>query len=88
MRALRTLVVEDDAMIGGLLAETLEGLGHSVCAVESNVANAVHCRDAQSQDDGDGIGDVWRNDAGTRGIEIGFCEVGRERGGGGAEERE
>ena len=41
MRALRTLVVEDDAMIGGLLAETLEGLGHMVCAVESNVTNAV-----------------------------------------------
>jgi CheY-like chemotaxis protein len=41
MKALRTLVVEDDAMIGGLLAETLEGLGHAVCAVETNVANAV-----------------------------------------------
>ena len=40
-RALRTLVVEDDAMIGALLAETLEGLGHAVCAVESNVTNAV-----------------------------------------------
>ena len=40
MKALRTLVVEDDVMIGGLLAETLEGLGHAVCAVESNVANA------------------------------------------------
>jgi CheY-like chemotaxis protein len=41
MRALRTLVVEDDAIIGVLLAETLEGLGHTVCAVESNVTNAV-----------------------------------------------
>ena len=41
MKALRALVVEDDAMIGGLLAETLEGLGHTVCAVESNVAEAV-----------------------------------------------
>jgi len=41
MKALRTLVVEDDATIGELLAETLEGLGHTVCAVESNVANAV-----------------------------------------------
>ena len=28
-------------MIGGLLAETLEGLGHAVCAMESNVAKAV-----------------------------------------------
>jgi two-component system, response regulator PdtaR len=41
MIALRTLIVEDDAMIGGLLAETLEGLGHSVCAVETRVADAV-----------------------------------------------
>ena len=41
MKALHTLIVEDDAMIGGLLAETLEGIGHAVCAVESNVANAV-----------------------------------------------
>ena len=40
MKALRALVVEDDAVIGGLLAETLEGLGHTVRAVESNVANA------------------------------------------------
>ena len=29
MKALRTLVVEDDAMIGELLGETLEGLGHT-----------------------------------------------------------
>jgi two-component system, response regulator PdtaR len=41
MKALRTLVVEDDAIIGGLLAETLEGLGHAVCALETNVAEAV-----------------------------------------------
>jgi two-component system, response regulator PdtaR len=41
MKALRTLVVEDDAIIGNLLAETLEGLGHTVCAVETNVAKAV-----------------------------------------------
>jgi DNA-binding response OmpR family regulator len=41
MKALHTLIVEDDVVIGGLLAETLEGLGHKVCAVESKVANAV-----------------------------------------------
>ena len=41
MKALRTLIVEDDATIGGLLAETLEGLGHGVSAVENNVDNAV-----------------------------------------------
>jgi CheY-like chemotaxis protein len=41
MKALRILVVEDDVMIGGLLAETLEELGHVVCAVETNSARAV-----------------------------------------------
>ena len=41
MKALRTLIVDDDAMIGELLAETLEGLGHAVCALENNVASAV-----------------------------------------------
>jgi two-component system, response regulator PdtaR len=41
VKALRILVVEDDLMIGGLLAETLEDLGHTVCAVETKVANAV-----------------------------------------------
>jgi CheY-like chemotaxis protein len=41
MKALRTLVVEDDAILGELLAKTLEGLGHAVCAVETNVAKAV-----------------------------------------------
>ena len=30
MKALRTLVVEDDAIISELLAETLESLGHTV----------------------------------------------------------
>ncbi len=41
MKALRALVVESDPMIGELLAETLDGLGHTVCAVERNVADAV-----------------------------------------------
>jgi CheY-like chemotaxis protein len=41
MKALRTLVVEDDAILGELLAKTLESLGHAVCAVETNVAKAV-----------------------------------------------
>jgi len=41
MKAFRALIVEDDAMIGGLLAETLEGLGHGVSSVENNVDNAV-----------------------------------------------
>jgi len=41
LKALRILVVEDDVTIGELLAETLEDLGHTVCAVEANAANAV-----------------------------------------------
>jgi len=41
VKALRILVVEDDPMIGGLLAETLEDLGHTVCAIETKAANAV-----------------------------------------------
>jgi CheY-like chemotaxis protein len=41
MKPLRVLVVEDDLMIGPLLAETLEDLGHIVCAVEVSAAAAV-----------------------------------------------
>jgi CheY-like chemotaxis protein len=41
MTALRVLVVEDDAIIGELLAEMLEGMGHDVCAVEGTEADAV-----------------------------------------------
>jgi two-component system, response regulator PdtaR len=39
--ALRVLVVEDDFMIGTLLAEVLEGMGHDVCAIEATEAGAV-----------------------------------------------
>jgi CheY-like chemotaxis protein len=39
--ALRVLVVEDDALIGALLAEMLEAMGHDVCAVEATDADAV-----------------------------------------------
>ena len=41
MKPLRVLVVEDDLMIGPLLAELLEDLGHVVCAVEVDAAAAV-----------------------------------------------
>ena len=41
VQALRILVVEDDVLIGELLAETLEDLGHTVCAVETRAASAV-----------------------------------------------
>lgn len=38
MTALRVLVVEDDAKIGPLLAETLRSLNYEVCAVEATEA--------------------------------------------------
>ena len=41
MKVLRILVVEDDALIGMLLAEVLVGMGHEVCAIEANEADAV-----------------------------------------------
>jgi two-component system, response regulator PdtaR len=41
MRPLRVLVVEDDPMVGPLLAEVLEELGHIVVAVEVDADTAV-----------------------------------------------
>ena len=41
MTLLRVIVVEDDAVIGMLLAETLAGLGYEVCAIEATEAGAV-----------------------------------------------
>ena len=41
MIALRVLVVEDDELIGELLAEMLEEMGHSVCTVAVTQADAV-----------------------------------------------
>ena len=40
MRALRVLVVEDNAIIG-MLAEVLAWMGHDVCAIEATEADAV-----------------------------------------------
>ena len=37
------VVVEDDALIGLLLAELLAGLGHTVCATATTEADAVEC---------------------------------------------
>jgi DNA-binding response OmpR family regulator len=45
MSALRILVVEDDAMIGMMLAEMLEELGHDVCSIEATEADAVTAAD-------------------------------------------
>ena len=39
--AMRVLVVEDDAIIGTLLAEMLTGMGHDVCGIEATEADAV-----------------------------------------------
>jgi CheY-like chemotaxis protein len=39
--ALRILVMEDDAIIGVLLGEMLEGMGYDVCAIEATEADAV-----------------------------------------------
>jgi CheY-like chemotaxis protein len=41
MSALRVLVVEDDVLIGMLLAEMLVGMGHDVCAIAATEQNAV-----------------------------------------------
>jgi CheY-like chemotaxis protein len=41
MKALRVLVVEDNAIIGMLLAEMLGEMGHEVCGVETTEAGAV-----------------------------------------------
>lgn len=47
MKALRILVVEDNAVIGMLLAQMLKSMGHDVCALETTeqgaVAAAVRC---------------------------------------------
>ncbi|WP_198369358.1 response regulator [Roseomonas rosulenta] len=47
MKALRILVVEDNAVIGMLLSLTLKAMGHEVCAVEASedraVATALRC---------------------------------------------
>lgn len=40
-KAPRVLVVEDDAVIGVLLGEMLEGMGYDVCGIEATEADAV-----------------------------------------------
>jgi CheY-like chemotaxis protein len=41
MESLRVLVVEDNAVIGMLLAEMLTAMGHRVCGVEATQSGAV-----------------------------------------------
>jgi CheY-like chemotaxis protein len=41
MKALRVLVIEDDALIAMLLSELLVGMGHDVCATAGTEAEAI-----------------------------------------------
>lgn len=41
MKALSILIVDDDAIIGSLLGELLEFMGHAVCAIETTEAGAI-----------------------------------------------
>ena len=41
LKALRVMIVEDDAIIGRLLAELVKALGHEVCAIEASEGSAV-----------------------------------------------
>lgn len=41
MKVLRVLVVEDDILIGMLLADTLGAMGYDVCAIEATETGAV-----------------------------------------------
>jgi two-component system, response regulator PdtaR len=41
MKALRVLVVEDEILIGMLLADTLGAMGYEVCAIEATETGAV-----------------------------------------------
>ena len=47
---LRILIVEDDALIGMLLCDMLEIMGHAVCAVEATEAGAVSAADRYAPD--------------------------------------
>lgn len=41
MKSLKILVVEDDAVLGLVLGEILEDMGHEVCAVTSTLSGSV-----------------------------------------------
>src|ERR1041385_742909 len=61
MKALRVLVIEDDALIAILLAELLAGMGHEVCATagseaEAGIAATCYARDLMIVDAGWGQG--------------------------------
>jgi DNA-binding response OmpR family regulator len=48
MKALSVLIVEDDAMIGMLLAEMLGEMGYDVCAIAATEEDAVARQSAAS----------------------------------------
>jgi DNA-binding response OmpR family regulator len=67
MKSLRILIVEDEAIIGVLLAEVLAGMGHDVCGIATTETEAVaieaqSCPDLLIVDaglrDGSGVGAV------------------------------
>jgi len=45
MKALRILVVEDEAIVAELLADVLEGMGHDICGIERSEVDAVSAAD-------------------------------------------
>ena len=45
MTTLKIMVVEDDMLIGMLLGEMLESMGHQVCAIERTEDDAVRAAD-------------------------------------------
>ena len=45
MTTLRIMVVEDDMLIGMLLGEMLEAMGHEICAIERTEDDAVRAAD-------------------------------------------
>lgn len=72
MKALRVIVVEDEAVIALLLAEVLAGMGHDVCAIEATepdaVAAATRCRPDMM------IFDAWLGDgSGVSAVEQILC---------------
>jgi DNA-binding response OmpR family regulator len=74
MSALRILVIEDEPLLGELLAEMLETMGHEVCGVERTeaeaVASAARCKPDLM------IIDAWlRDGSGVSAMEK-ICEAG------------
>jgi two-component system, response regulator PdtaR len=49
-KGLRILVIEDDTLIGMLFADTLEGMGHTVCAIAVNEDEAIAAAREHSPD--------------------------------------